>query len=312
LPAPPRIFQGRGDETQQLVQMLSGKSPRVAILGAGGIGKTSLAKVVLHHPNIAGQHEHRFFVPCDSATTAIELAAVVGAHLGLNPKPNLTHTVISNLSGRTTSLLILDNLDTTWESMASRQDVEDFLALLDNVETLSLLITLRGAERPGRINWTRPFLPPLQPLTTEAAMDMFMDIADDVHAPEEVEQLLRFTDNLPLAVDLMAHLVDSDGCSNVLASLEQEKTNILSLGYDRRSNLDVSIGISLNSPRIAAIPHALDLLRILSILPDGLSDVELLHIKFPIPGVLSCQGVLLSTSLAYLDERNRLKALVPI
>ncbi|KAJ7875675.1 hypothetical protein B0H13DRAFT_2279694 [Mycena leptocephala] len=46
--------------------------------------------------------------------------------------------------------------------------------------------------------------------------------------PEEMNQLLQFTDNMPLAVDLMAHLVDYEGFSNVLARWETEKTSLLS------------------------------------------------------------------------------------
>jgi hypothetical protein len=54
------------------------------------------------------------------------------------------------------------------------------------------------------------------------------------------------------------------------------------------------------------------LLSLLSILPDGLSDIELLQIKLPLQDVLTCKAVLLSTSLAYIDGMKRLKCLVPI
>jgi hypothetical protein len=47
-------------------------------------------------------------------------------------------------------------------------------------------------------------------------------------------------------------------------------------------------------------------------LPDGLSDVELVQSKLPIDNVLSCKVALICTSLAYSDEHQRLKALVPI
>jgi hypothetical protein len=56
----------------------------------------------------------------------------------------------------------------------------------------------------------------------------------------------------------------------------------------------------------------MDLLSLLSILPDGLSDIELVQSRVPIKDVLACKVVLLGTSLAYLDEKKRLKSLVPI
>lgn len=171
---------------------------------------------------------------------------------------------------------------------------------------------MRGAERPAKVHWTHPFLPPLQPLSNDAARQIFVDIADDFHNNEDINQILSFTDNLPLAVDLIAHLVDMEGCANVLTRWEMEKTALLSEGYDRRSNLDTSIAISLSSPRIRSSPSAKDLLSLLSILPDGLSDVELLQASLPIRDPLGCKAALLGTALAYNDDKRRLKSLVPI
>jgi hypothetical protein len=177
---------------------------------------------------------------------------------------------------------------------------------------MSPQITMRGAERPAKVQWSRPFLAALTPLSTEAAWQMFIDIADDVHNTQQIEQLLQLTDNMPLAVDLMAHLVDDDSCAAVLARWETEKTALLSTGHDHRSNLDTSIRISLSSPRMLSSPGALELLSLLSILPDGLSDVELVQAKLPIKNILACKAVLLGTSLAFTDHKKRLKSLVPI
>jgi hypothetical protein len=47
-------------------------------------------------------------------------------------------------------------------------------------------------------------------------------------------------------------------------------------------------------------------------LPDGLSDVELVQAKLPIDNILGCKAALIQTTLAYSDEHKRLKALVPI
>jgi hypothetical protein len=117
---------------------------------------------------------------------------------------------------------------------------------------------------------------------------------------------------MPLAINLLAHLVDSEGCSNVLSRWEEEKTSVISDGYDKRSNLDLSISLSLSSPRLDSFPHSKDLLSLLSMLPDGLSDAELVQAKLPIDNILGCKVALIQTTLAYSDEHKRLKALVPI
>lgn len=169
---------------------------------------------------------------------------------------------------------------------------------------------MRGAERPAKVQWTRPFLQPLQTLSNDAAWQTFVDIADDFHDTKDINQLLSLTGNIPLAIDLIAHLVHHEGCINILAKWETEKTLLLSKGHDRRSNLDTSIAVSLSSPRMTA--GAKDLLSLLSILPDGLADVELLQSNLPIQNPLACKATLLRTSLAYTDDRKRLKSLVPI
>jgi hypothetical protein len=137
-----------------------------------------------------------------------------------------------------------------------------------------------------------------------------MEITDHVYRKEEIEQILQFTDNMPLAVDLMAHLSDYEGLSNILARWDTERTTLLSVGYDRKSNLDASIQLSLSSPRITS--NSKELLSLLSILPDGLSDAELVQSNLPIPNILSCKSVLLSTSLAYQDSNQRLRSLMPV
>ncbi|KAF8181434.1 hypothetical protein K438DRAFT_2021140 [Mycena galopus ATCC 62051] len=214
LPAPPKIFHGREAELESIVQILRGALARISILGPGGIGKTSLGKAALHHPDITAKYEHRFFVASDSATTSVELAALIGAHLGLKPGKDLTKPVLQFFSSSEPSLLLLDNLETVWEPTESRVAVEEFLSLLADITHLALVITMRGAERPAKVRWTHPFLPPLKPLSDDAARQTFVDIAEDSHDSKDLTQLLSFTDNMPLAVDLMAHLVDYEGCSN--------------------------------------------------------------------------------------------------
>ncbi|KAJ7857928.1 hypothetical protein B0H14DRAFT_3637440, partial [Mycena olivaceomarginata] len=174
------------------------------------------------------------------------------------------------------------------------------------------VITIRGAEHPAKVQWTRPFLRALQPLDQEAARLMFADIADSRHNVEEVDQILSLTDNMPLAISLLAHLADTEGCSNVLSHWDKERTSLISEGSDKRSNLDLSISLSLSSPRIQLLPQSQELLSLLSMLPDGLADLDLIQSKLPLENILKCKTALKSTALAYSDEHKKLKVLMPI
>ncbi|KAJ7736816.1 hypothetical protein B0H16DRAFT_1762917, partial [Mycena metata] len=314
LPAEPKIFHGRESELADILNHFRESTPRIAILGAGGMGKTSLAQIVLHHEEIVLKYQgNRFFVVCDTAASKVELAGLIGAHLGMKPGQDLTRAVLLRLSEGLPTFLILDNLETAWEPAAeSCKEVEEFLSQLTDIASLALMITMRGAERPSKVQWTRPFLPPLEPLAQDAARKMFIDIAEDRHSMAEIDQVLELTDNMPLSVSLLAHAVDVEGYTVILSRWQREHTSVISDGYDRSSNLEQSISLSLASPRITSTPHSQELLSLLSILPDGLSDVELKQSKFTIRDILGCKRALLRTALAYMDDHKQLKALVPI
>jgi Cdc6-like AAA superfamily ATPase len=140
LPSKPKIFHGRESEVEKIMKMLSQESPRIAILGGGGMGKTSLARMILHHLDTAAKFEDRYFVSAESATTSIELAALIGLHVGLNPGTDLTRPVVQYFSCRPSCLLVLDNLETVWEPIQSRDRIEEFLALLTAVKHLALIV----------------------------------------------------------------------------------------------------------------------------------------------------------------------------
>jgi hypothetical protein len=149
-------------------------------------------------------------------------------------------------------------------------------------------------------------------LTPIAAHQTFIEVADDIHDPLEADQLLKITDNIPLAVQLIATVAASEGCQATLERWKLESTAMLSAGYDKRSNLETSIMLSLSSPRMLSLPHAADLLSLMSLLSDGISDTDLAQSRLPIPEILKCKTTLIRTSLAYVDNAGHLKVLAPI
>ncbi|KAJ7692994.1 hypothetical protein B0H17DRAFT_1060543 [Mycena rosella] len=270
---------------------------RVAILGPGGIGKTSLALAALHHPDVSARYINRHFVSCESAASPDELVSSIVSHLGLEPSRNPPKHMFRHFLSGPPSVLLLDNLETAWEPLVSRSQVEEVLSLLTDIPHLTLLITMRGAERPGRVRWTRPFLAPLEPLTDAAAEQTFTDITGGTHDDRDVRELLGLTDNVPLALQLVANIAAFEGYDTVLSRWQREKTSLFSEGRDKRSNLDLSIGLSLSSPRMLDSPGALQLLSLLSLLPDGISETDLLQINFPIAEMGRSKTTLMRTSL---------------
>ncbi|KAJ7481832.1 hypothetical protein FB451DRAFT_1085508 [Mycena latifolia] len=315
LPGSPQIFHGRETELQHIVAALLQQAPsRIAILGPGGVGKSSLSLTALYNPDVAAKFgSERHFISCESAQSTEDIAAALFSHFALDRPGNPTKAILQYLSGRAAaSIIVLDNMETPWEIPRGRLAVEDFLSHLSAIETVHLIITMRGEERPGKVRWTRPFLRPLSPLSDQAAGRVFRDITDAADNNTQVEELLRFTDNLPLAITLMASLVAFEGAAPVLDRWNSERISLLSEGTDKNSNLSTSITMSLSSPRFTAIPDALTLLSLLSVLPDGVADSTLAEMDLPLRDIALCRVTLCRTSLAYVDHDRRLKSLVPI
>jgi AAA+ superfamily predicted ATPase len=142
LPSEPKIFHGRHSEVSDILDLFKGKTPRIAILGAGGMGKSSLAKALLHHSNITTMYQqNRVFVGCSLATTKMELVALIGTHIGLELGKDPIQAVLKQFSNSPPSLLILDELETLWESTESRGDIEELLSLLTDINHLALMVS---------------------------------------------------------------------------------------------------------------------------------------------------------------------------
>ncbi|KAF7308911.1 hypothetical protein MKEN_01091600 [Mycena kentingensis (nom. inval.)] len=125
-------------------------------------------------------------------------------------------------------LLILDGLDRVWKPHVHRNDVEDFLSLLADIQHLTLLVTLRGNERPRQIKWTRPFLPPLKPLLHDAAQATFLDISDVPEDDPDLQEVLnKIALGCPKRLTMLANLASFEGCGALVRRWEVEGENLL-------------------------------------------------------------------------------------
>ncbi|KAJ6480454.1 hypothetical protein C8R45DRAFT_1101025 [Mycena sanguinolenta] len=231
LPASPKIFYGRDEEVQHITKTITLARPaRVAICGAEGMGKSALALAASHNPEICQMFGiHRYFVECEGTRDAKQLVAVIAFHLGLEGrgKKHVIRHFAALATETTPVLLVLDALDRAWKPHENRGDVEDFLSLLADLPYLTLMVTVRGGERPRQVKWTRPFLPALQPLPPSAARATFLDISDVSPDEPDLEQLLEITQSNPGTITHMALLASFEGCSSLVARWAQEGAALL-------------------------------------------------------------------------------------
>ncbi|KAJ7321595.1 hypothetical protein DFH08DRAFT_712767, partial [Mycena albidolilacea] len=199
-----------------------------------GPGKTSLAQTALHHLEVIVKYSERHFIPCNSSLTCADLVSNISSHLVLKNDRASFREILQHFRCSDASLLVLDKLETTWESLLFRPEVENFLSLLADIPQLALVmsITMRGAQRPAKIKWTRPCTRPLSPLSNSAALQVFIDIADNDHDDACAAKLLTYTGNLMLTVSFMASVAGYEGCEKTLLPWETESTRVLSDGHD--------------------------------------------------------------------------------
>ncbi|KZV86517.1 hypothetical protein EXIGLDRAFT_840711 [Exidia glandulosa HHB12029] len=210
IPPKPVLYLGRDLETQAIVSLitLKDKSAYIAILGAPGIGKTSVATAVLHAPDVVAAFGlHRFYVACDAVGGRGSSLNALCAHFGISePNRGAAAKALCDILAEERCLLVLDNFESAWEAADNRADAEETLGLLVTVKSLSLVITMRGAERPQSVPWTRPLLPPHAPLHDDAAKQLFVAISDISEHNAHLAELLQLLDNVPLPLVLTANI----------------------------------------------------------------------------------------------------------
>ena len=287
---------------------------RIAILGPGGYGKTTLANAVLTHGRI---REHfgdaRHFIPCESIFSSEALLIELGRTLGvLDGPPNALWPRIRTVLSTGESILCLDNFESPWDqSNEIKHSVEELLSRI-TVLQVTILITMRGAERPARTQWSQPFLEPLDTLGHAAAEQVWQAIGGNYD--EYAEKLTAAVDYVPLAVDLLAHLSQMTPPVLLWEEWNSKWTKMIRMGQMHRlSNLEYSIQLSIDSQRMKANPSAKSLLGVLSMLPVGLHMMQMKTFQDILLNVdiISCLRTLQQCSLIKLtDERYQLHPIV--
>ncbi|KAG8999209.1 hypothetical protein FRB94_006398 [Tulasnella sp. JGI-2019a] len=320
IPPKPELFYGREIEVEGFAQRIVSTLPsRFGITGPGGIGKTSLVSAILEHPSIVQHFESRIhWSRCDEATSPSLLVEVIARSFRLErPSEDRLQDIKSFLRSNTNPrLLVLDNFETPWDIESRKSDIIDILSNLSMFSHLSVLVTMRGTlPGIGRIKWTKPELPPLAVLPAKAARDLYVEIDQKADCDTALETLLSELGHMPLAVTLMAK-VGSEGetPTELLEKWRLRGTDVIhEEGGDRRTGVNHSIQLSLQSHLMRKNPEALRLPSVLAMLPGGIRN-DVIQVVVPaISDPTKARSVLLRTSLVYSSaQTNSFHVLSPI
>lgn len=214
LPAVPNAFVNRDAELAELRRLLVGGTRLVTLVGSGGAGKSRLALEAAHA--ILGDLAHGVHLtrlaPIDDPDL---VPAAIATALGIAPGENASEAVVDFLRERE-SLLVLDNLEHLPAAAA-------FVGLLiDEAPRLSVIATSRG---PLRIAGEHVI--PVDPLLEDPAMRLFAERARsadgrftlDDRVEEDVREVCRRVDGLPLAIEIAAARVTSVSVRDMAAGI---------------------------------------------------------------------------------------------
>ncbi|GAU06861.1 signal transduction response regulator [Burkholderia stabilis] len=235
--ARPVPLVGRQAEIEQIVDMIE-RAPVVTLVGAGGIGKTSLADRVAHELR-SRSGERVLFVALASAATRDDVLLAIAAELGLDTDglPDLDR--IGDAFAASPGLIVLDNAEHVVDLVADLVDT-----LTSRAASLRVLVTSReplhiSVEAVFRVS---PLAVPdggasVDEIVRHSAVELFLariraatpDCAVDPAGIRLIGDICRRLDGLPLAIELAAARVATLGLE-VVASRLDDRLNLLTGG----------------------------------------------------------------------------------